>query len=173
MTLSSAPWAPPPMMLYGPLPPLRERASAFFFLRLALVWGVGGGWRECCLWLTLADGLPPDVLDGAGSEAVDALDLVGPNDGVLQGTALLDDEDGVILASFALAGAGDTTAVGLVATVVGLAGGDFVGLVKGHAAFGVGDGELGGQGAAGEQGEEKALLIHADLEKDKQYSSQN
>ena len=126
---------------------------------VALVWG---GVNCLRVMLTLADGLPPDVLDCAGSEAVDTLDLVGANDGVLQGTALLDDEDGVVLAPLVLAGAGNATAVGLVTTVVGLAGGDLVGLVKGDAALGLGDGELG-QGAGGQQREEKALLIHGDV----------
>jgi hypothetical protein len=126
---------------------------------VALAWSTVNCMR---VMLTLADGLPPDVLDGAGAEAVHALELVGTNDGVLQGTALLDQEDGVVLTALALSAAGDATAEGLVATVVGLAGGDFIGLVKGHAALGVGDGELG-QGGGGQQGEEKSFLIHGDL----------
>jgi hypothetical protein len=43
----------------------------------------------------LADLGPPDVLDGTGSLAVDTLDLVGTDDGVLQAGSALEDEDGV------------------------------------------------------------------------------
>lgn len=57
------------------------------------------------------------TLDGAGTLAVDALDLVGTNDNVLEGGAVLELEDGVLVAAFGLAGALDATTVGLHATL--------------------------------------------------------
>lgn len=50
-----------------------------------------------------AHGFPPNVLDGTGAGAVDAFDLVGADDDVAEGTAILDDEDGVRVATFSLA----------------------------------------------------------------------
>ena len=91
--------------------------------------------------LTLADSLPPDVLNGAAALAVDTLNLVGADDGVLQGATILDDEDGVRVASLLLASAVNTTAKGLVLAVVGTI--DLVGLVKGDRAGRVGNGEVG------------------------------
>lgn len=121
--------------------------------------------------LTLADGLPPDVLDSASTLAVHSLDLVRADDGVLESTALLDDEDGVALATLVLAGTFNTTAVCLHATVEDI--GDFLGLVEGLAALGVRKGEgvaLGqvavgtsvdsSEGTGGKKREEKAFLIH-------------
>ncbi|KAF4254368.1 hypothetical protein CNMCM8812_008062 [Aspergillus fumigatus] len=70
-------------------------------------WRKWKGEREV---FTLADVSPPDVLDGAGALAVDTLDLVGADNGVLEGGAVLEDEDGVLLAAFLLAGALDATA---------------------------------------------------------------
>ena len=77
----------------------------------------------------LADVDPPDVLNGARALAVNALDLFWEmlvysgapyavsltfaNDGVLEGTTVLDDEDGVRVATLSLSSAGNTTAVGL------------------------------------------------------------
>lgn len=45
----------------------------------------------------LADVLEPNVLDGAVAVAVDTLGLVLANDGVLQGSAGTDHEDGVLV----------------------------------------------------------------------------
>jgi len=96
----------------------------------------------------LADVNPPYVLDGAGSLAVDTFDLIciqlsGPpeshgycrvrtlsNDGVLQRSTILKDEDGVGIASLGLSAARDTTAVRLEATIKGT--GDALGLLVGH-----------------------------------------
>lgn len=105
---------------------------------------------------------------------MDTLDLVRADDDVLEGTAVLDDEDGVRVAALFLTRARDSTAVGLHATVKGLAV-DLVDLVEGDAALRVGDregvalrelagGGLGvGAGAmrgqhAGRQGEKQAVL---------------
>lgn len=46
--------------------------------------------------------LEPDVGDGAGAKAVDALGLVGADDDVGDGGAVLEDEDGVVAASLLL-----------------------------------------------------------------------
>lgn len=59
----------------------------------------------------LAHVLEPDVLEVAGAEAVDALGLVCADDDVLQGCAVLEDEDGVLLATLVLVGAGAGAAV--------------------------------------------------------------
>lgn len=99
---------------------------------------------------TLADSLPPDVLNGAGALAVDTLDLVSANDGVLQGTAVLNREDGVRVATLAFRAA-NAAAESLHATIVGLVAGDDVRLVKGLAALGRREGE--GVGAPVELGE--------------------
>ena len=61
------------------------------------------------------------------------------NDGVLKGTAVLDDEDGVSVATLSLTSAGNTTAVGLKTTVEGA--GDGLGLLVGDRALGLGDGD--------------------------------
>ena len=50
----------------------------------------------------LADVLEPDVGDGAGAEAVDAFGLVGADDDVGDGGAVLEDKDGVVLAGLLL-----------------------------------------------------------------------
>ncbi|GJC81412.1 hypothetical protein ColLi_04251 [Colletotrichum liriopes] len=89
----------------------------------------------------LADSSPPDVLDGAGALAVDTLDLVGTNDGVLEGSAVVEDEDGVLVAALSLTSALDATAVGLQATIEGA--GDSLGSLVGDGALGGGDGERG------------------------------
>lgn len=44
----------------------------------------------------LADVTEPDVLQGAGTLAVDALELVRSNDDVAQGCTVLQDEHGVV-----------------------------------------------------------------------------
>jgi hypothetical protein len=87
----------------------------------------------------LADLLPPDVLDGARALAVNTLDLVGANDGVLEGGTVLEDEDGVLVATLNLASALDATAVGLHATVEGA--GDVLDTLVGDGALGSGNGE--------------------------------
>lgn len=61
------------------------------------------------------------------------------DDGVLEGTTVLDDEDGVSVATLSLTTAGNTTAVGLKTTVEGA--GDSLGLLVGNGAFGLGDGD--------------------------------
>jgi hypothetical protein len=55
---------------------------------------------------------------------MNALDLVLADDGVLERRAVLEDEDGVAVAAFGLARAGDAAAVGLEAAVEGFSGGD-------------------------------------------------
>lgn len=55
----------------------------------------------------LADIFPPDVLDGAASETVDTLNLVLADDDVFKSGASFEDEDGVLVATFGLARAGD------------------------------------------------------------------
>lgn len=72
---------------------------------------------------------------------MDTLDLVLADDGVLEGGAVLEDEDGVGVAALGLAGTLDTTAVGLHATVKGA--GDGLGRLVGDAALGRGDGQGG------------------------------
>ena len=67
--------------------------------------------------------------------------LAFANDGVLEGTAVLDDEDGVRVATLSLTSAGNTTAVGLKTTVEGT--GDGLGLLVGDRALGLGDGDGG------------------------------
>jgi hypothetical protein len=52
----------------------------------------------------LADGRPPDILDGAASLAVDTLDLVLADNGVLERGAVLQDEDGIAVIALFLAG---------------------------------------------------------------------
>lgn len=89
----------------------------------------------------LTDIDPPDVLDGAGSLAVDTLNLVLADDGVLQGTAGLDGEDGIRVTALILTSALDTTAVGLHATVKGAR--DDVRRLVGDGALGGWDGESG------------------------------
>jgi hypothetical protein len=105
---------------------------------------------------------------------VDTLDLVSADNGVLEGGAILEDEDGVLIAAFLLAAALDATAVGLHTAVEGAA--DGLGGGVGHAALGGGDGEGGalveglvgggimggGKGRGEEEREEKKRLIHCD-----------
>ena len=97
---------------------------------------------------------PPDVLNGARSLAVNTLNLVYcyqyifypaletswltfADNGVLEGTAVLDDEDGVRVATLSLTSAADTTAVGLHATIEGAR--DGLSLLVGDRALGAGD----------------------------------
>lgn len=87
----------------------------------------------------LADLLPPDVLDGARALAVNTLDLVSANDGVLEGSTVLEDEDSVGVATLLLASALDATAVGLHATVKDT--GDVLDTLVGDGSLGGGDGE--------------------------------
>lgn len=87
----------------------------------------------------LADLLPPDVLDGARALAVNTLDLVSANDGVLEGGTVLEDEDSIGVTALSLASALDATAVGLHATVKGA--GDVLDLLVGDGSLGGGDGE--------------------------------
>jgi len=92
----------------------------------------------------LADIDPPNVLDGASSLTVDTLDLVLANDGVLEGTAVLDNENGVGVTALSLACARHTTAVGLHATIESSA--DLGGCLEGNRALGCRDGESGALG---------------------------
>lgn len=101
-----------------------------------------------------ADGRPPDVLDGAGALAVDALDLVGADDGVLEGGAVLELEDGVGVAALGLPRALDAAAVRLHAAVEGLVGGDRLHLAVRYAALGGRDGEGGTLVERGGRGED-------------------
>jgi hypothetical protein len=89
----------------------------------------------------LADIDPPDVLDGAGALAVDTLDLVLADDGVLEGSAVLDDENGIRVATLSLTSAGDATAVGLKTTVESAGDGLRLGELDG--ALGAGDRNAG------------------------------
>lgn len=57
------------------------------------------------------------TLNGAGALAVDALDLVGTDDNILESGAVLELEDGVLVTTFGLAGTLDATTVGLHATL--------------------------------------------------------
>lgn len=98
------------------------------------------------------------TLEGAGTLAVDTLDLVGTDDDVLEGGTVLELEDGVLVTALGLASALNTTAVGLEATVEGALD-DLSGLV-GDGALGGGDGEaeatlndLGSRGSRGADGE--------------------
>jgi len=68
---------------------------------------------------------------------VDALNLVGTNDDVLEGGTVLELEDGVLVTALSLASALDTTAVGLHAAIEGA--GDDLGLLVGDRALGGGD----------------------------------
>ena len=61
------------------------------------------------------------------------------NDGVLKGTAVGDDEDGVLVTTLSLTSAGNTTAVGLKTTVEDTT--DLLGLLVGDSALGLGDGD--------------------------------
>jgi hypothetical protein len=88
-----------------------------------------------------ADIDPPDVLDGARALAVDTLDLVLADDGVLESGTVLELEDGVRVAALDLTGARGATAVGLHAAIED-AGDDLNGLV-GDGALGGRDGEAG------------------------------
>lgn len=107
----------------------------------------------------LADLLEPGELDVAGAQAVDALALVGADDDVADGGAVLEDEDSVLLAALALAGAGDAAVVADPAGVEGLAGLDALGLREGPGVDGLGDAALvaeagHGRGHGGEEGED-------------------
>jgi hypothetical protein len=65
----------------------------------------------------LADVYPPHIFDGASTFAMYAFDLVFADDGVLKGSAVLDEKDSIRVATFSLTSAADTAAVGLHATV--------------------------------------------------------
>ena len=54
----------------------------------------------------LADVCPPYVVERAGTQAVHTLAVVGPNDHVGEGSSVLEDEDGVSIATFGLVVAG-------------------------------------------------------------------
>ena len=89
---------------------------------------------------------------------MDTLDLVGTDDDVLEGGTVLELEDGVLVATFGLASALDTTAVGLEATVEGAL--DDLGSLVGDGALRGGDREaeaalndLGSRGSRGADGE--------------------
>lgn len=125
----------------------------------------------------LADGAPPDVLEGAAALAVDTLDLVGADDDVAQRAALLDLEDGVRVAALGLAGAVDAAVVDEHASVEGLAGGDGLDVGQGGGAGrggdvealldvaglgGRGDLRLGGGDGADGQGSDENGVLHFD-----------
>lgn len=95
----------------------------------------------------LANSIPPNVLNSAGTETVHTLVLVLANDGVLEGSAVSKDEHGICVLALGLAAALDSTAVGLVATVEGAR--DGLGGLVGDGALAGGDGE-GGRGAGAE-----------------------
>lgn len=124
---------------------------------------------------TLADLLPPDVLNGARTLAVHTLNLVSTNDGVAENTTVSDDEDGVLVTTLLLTGTLDTTAEGLHATIIGTL--DVVRFLKGLATLGGGNGECGalvqlvellvrrgivrtGQSRGEEEGNEEKFLVH-------------
>lgn len=128
--------------------------------------------------LTLADVLPPDVLNSARTLAVDTLNLVSTNDGIAKDTTVSDDEDGVLVATLLLTGTLDTTAEGLHATIIGTL--DVVRFLKGLAALGSGNGECGalvqlvellvrrgivraGQSRGEEEGNEEKFLVHSGM----------
>jgi|SRR5690242_3020862 len=97
--------------------------------------------------LTLADCGPPDVLESAGTLAVDTLNLVLANDDVLERSTVSKVEDGVGVTTLSLTGAANTTAVGLEATVKGA--GNLLGLGEGLSALAGGDRDAGALGQAG------------------------
>ena len=57
----------------------------------------------------LADCLPPDVSDSAGTGAVHAFDLIGTDDDIREGASICDDEDSVGITTFST-GAGHAAA---------------------------------------------------------------
>lgn len=80
--------------------------------------------------------------------AVDALNLVLSDDSVLKSSAVLDEEDSVLVTALDLARAASTTAVGLHATIESSA--DLLGRLVGDGALGGGDREGGALGEGGE-----------------------
>ena len=78
-------------------------------------------------------------LDGASSLAVNTLDLVLADDGVLEGTAVLDQENSVLVTTLDLTSALGTAAVGLHTTLESAA--DLLGCLVGDGALGGGHGE--------------------------------
>lgn len=94
----------------------------------------------------LADSAPPDVGERAGSEAMHTLDLVGTDDHVGQGSAVLDLEDGVAVVTLFLTGAGHAAVVHDHASVEALAGGNSLDGAEGRSAGG--GGQLGGDATA-------------------------
>lgn len=91
-----------------------------------------------------------------------ALDLVRPDNGILQCSALLDDEDSVAFPALALSGTFHAPAEGLHSAVVGFAFGYFVRLVEGGAALGGGEREGISHRGGGEEREDEAFLVHVD-----------
>ena len=91
--------------------------------------------------LTLADCGPPDVLESAGTLAVDTLNLVLANDDVLESGTVSQREDSVRVTALSLTSAADTTAVSLEATVEGAS--DLLWLAEGLSAGRGRDGESG------------------------------
>jgi hypothetical protein len=121
------------MTVKGPLPSFKDSASAEEkYVRVEI--------KYVCWDTTFTHGLPPDILDRAGSHAVDALDLVGADDGVLESASILNPEDRVAVAAFTL-GALHSTTIGLHATIKGGVAADDFGCIKGDAALGRGKGE--------------------------------
>lgn len=90
---------------------------------------------------TLADLLPPDILNSASTHAVDTLILVLANDDVAQDATLFNNEDGVALSTLRLATALDATAECLHFTIEGLASSDILGLIEGNGSRGCGERE--------------------------------
>ena len=87
----------------------------------------------------LADIDPPDVFDGATALAVNTLDLVLTNDGILEGTSILDDEDCIGVSTLGLTSARLATAVCLHATIKGTR--DRLRSLKGNGSLGSGNGK--------------------------------
>lgn len=88
-----------------------------------------------------ADGFPPDVLDCAGTHAVNTFGLVGADDDVPKGCALLKLEDGVRITTFGLSAARYSTTKALHSTVK-FAGHDH-GFRESRLASGFGEGGAG------------------------------
>lgn len=97
--------------------------------------------------LTFADSNPPDVLQSAGTLAVNTLNLVFSNDHVLQRSSVCNAEDCIGVTALSLASAAYTTAVGLEITVEGA--GDHLRRREGHSAVSGGNGNGGAIGDTG------------------------
>lgn len=72
---------------------------------------------------------------------MNTLDLIFANNGVLESTAALDEEDSIGITTLSLSSAADTTSIGLHATVEGST--DFLDLLVGDTALGGGDWDIG------------------------------